>query len=305
MTGIGNPYATFARYSADLCLFVMVAECGQLSKAAELAGLSQPRLSQRMKSLEDSIGRQLLLRKRRGVVLTQAGMDLRDAIAPHLNETVSSFVRYQNARKRRTIVIQTDLAFASFRLLQVFPSLCAAFPSVGISLMTTQMPDLSPGSEVDILVRMEAQHDTGVNETLLFGEEVFTVCSPGFKERHSPMGEIDDIANLPLIDLTSGIGAPWFSWKSWLAAQGAPMMSGDRLAFDSYDLVIQAAEQGLGIALGWKGLVDNRLETGTLVEALPHRASSHQGYYVKVVNPNAPADVRAVYDWLTDKFSLV
>ena len=27
MTGIGNPYATFARYSADLCLFVMVAEC--------------------------------------------------------------------------------------------------------------------------------------------------------------------------------------------------------------------------------------------------------------------------------------
>ncbi|MEC9105109.1 MAG: LysR family transcriptional regulator, partial [Pseudomonadota bacterium] len=73
MPDIRNPYATFGRYSADLSLFVLVARAGQLSSAAKDAGLSQPRVSQRIRALEDSLDRQLLVRERRGVRLTPDG----------------------------------------------------------------------------------------------------------------------------------------------------------------------------------------------------------------------------------------
>ena len=80
MSDIRNTYANFGRYSADLCLFLLVARHGQLSGAAAEAGLSQPRLSQRMRFLEDSLDRKLFVRVRRGVRLSAAGRQLLDAL---------------------------------------------------------------------------------------------------------------------------------------------------------------------------------------------------------------------------------
>lgn len=53
--------------------FLAVASCGSISRAAEELGMSQPALSQAMKSLEKSVGARLLVRTCRGVELTEAG----------------------------------------------------------------------------------------------------------------------------------------------------------------------------------------------------------------------------------------
>lgn len=299
MPDIVNPYATFARYSADICLFLLVADCGQLSKAAKLAGMSQPRLSQRMKSLEDSLGGPLFTRQRRGVTTTRMGQELVDTLGPHLGKAIEGFHHLRTIGRRRAVIIQTDLAFASFRFLPVLPSLSAACPGVGISLLSTQLPEIVPGSDVDLIVRMERLHPDSPTERLLFSEQVAVVCSPSFKARNTDMQTAVDLLDKPLIDLAARPDAPWFSWSSWFRAIGlSPPDRGERLSFNSYDHVIQSAEEGLGLALGWRGLIDSQIASGRLVYAIDDLAESDLGYFLAIVASRPSPDVLSVFNWV-------
>ncbi|WP_161556128.1 LysR family transcriptional regulator [Mangrovicoccus ximenensis] len=303
MSDIGKSYTSLSRHAADLCLFLLVAECGQLSLAAEQAGLSQPRLSQRIKALEESLGRSLFRRHRRGVTLTPEGRELLEVLGPPLGEAAAGFARLTGKRQRRQVVIQTDLAFAGFRFLPAFPSLCADFPDLGLSLMTRQMPDPDPDSTADLLIRMEPAGQEGPSRRLLFPERVHAVASPGFLARHPGLCSPADLAGLPLIELASPSTPPWYTWSSWLRRFGVTLQSrSERISFNSYDHVIQAAEEGLGLALGWRGLTDARIEAGTLVPALAAEADSAMAYVLSMETPGASKEVRAVFDWIAERF---
>lgn len=304
MADIGSSYARLARYSADLCLFLLVAEMGQMSRAAEAAGLSQPRLSQRMKSLEDSLGRALLVRQRSGVRLTPAGRELQRSLLPHVDPAAEAFARFQARPRRRTVVIETDLAFASFRFLPVFPALCAAFPDLSLSLLTRQLPHDDSAPEADLRIRMEPITPDTPRQRLLFPEQVVAVCSPAFRAAHPAMDDPAQLAALPLIELATDSAPPWFTWTAWFRALGhdRPLHTGD-LCFSSYDHVIQSAERGLGIALGWRGLIDSRLEDGALIPALPQEAQSQRGYILSLRPRDPDAATRAVFDWVAQNFT--
>lgn len=54
--------------------FVQIAELGSITRASEHLGIAQPALSRHVKSVEDELGTQLLVRLPRGVRLTSAGL---------------------------------------------------------------------------------------------------------------------------------------------------------------------------------------------------------------------------------------
>jgi DNA-binding transcriptional LysR family regulator len=60
----------------DITYFIEVAQTGNISRAAERLGITQPSLSSAMKRLEDSLGATLFVRGRTGVQLTKPGMEL-------------------------------------------------------------------------------------------------------------------------------------------------------------------------------------------------------------------------------------
>lgn len=57
----------------DLSVFVTVAECGSMTAAAEKLYIAQPALSRKIHEIESMLGRQLMIRDKRGIVLTTAG----------------------------------------------------------------------------------------------------------------------------------------------------------------------------------------------------------------------------------------
>ncbi|WFR68240.1 LysR family transcriptional regulator [Curtobacterium flaccumfaciens] len=59
-----------------LSYFVTVVDCGAITRAAAVLHLAQPALSQHVSALEQEFGQQLLLRSRKGVVPTPAGLAL-------------------------------------------------------------------------------------------------------------------------------------------------------------------------------------------------------------------------------------
>lgn len=70
----------------QLKYFVQIAESGNFSRAAEVLRIAQPSLSQQIKSLEEELGVQLLLRHARGVTTTERGQQLYDHACRILQE---------------------------------------------------------------------------------------------------------------------------------------------------------------------------------------------------------------------------
>lgn len=74
-----------------------------------------------------------------------------------------------------------------------------------------------------------------------------------------------DVASQPLLHLADA-GRKWPDWRSFLAffrlKEPRPI---EGLTFNSYQICLDVAEQGEGIALGWGRSVKDRLESGRLV----------------------------------------
>nr|WP_283776308.1 LysR substrate-binding domain-containing protein [Stappia sp. WLB 29] len=277
----------------------MVAKHGQLSAAARELRISQPGLSQRLKNLEESLDLTLFERTWRGVRLTAEGADLLAAVDPLIGMLAADFRRFAHRNRTPSVLVSVDFAFASLWLLPRLARLREAVRPVDLSMLTSQQPELAAGLSVDLVVRMAGEGDIEAGETKLMDERVSAVCSPEFLARHPGLAEPADLVDLPLLSLSTPVTSHWHDWESWFAHFGVTAQpASERTQFTSYDIVVRAAQAGLGIALGWHGLIDDMLARGELVRVLPHVATSDRGYYIQAVQETPSAAARRVHDWI-------
>ena len=94
---------------------------------------------------------------------------------------------------------------------------------------------------------------------------LFPVCSPKFAARLPEPTTPFDIACQPLLHFVE-TGRSWPDWQTFLATfrlKEPPPIEG--LTFSSYQICLDVAEKGGGIALGWARTVQSRLDGGRLV----------------------------------------
>ena len=102
----------------------------------------------------------------------------------------------------------------------------------------------------------------------MFGETIFPVCAPRYLKSNPKAAQLSNLPGLELIEVASD-HTEWMDWKNWLAHNRIHDATLERTArFNTYPLAIQAAVDGLGLALGWRHLVDHLLESGQLVRPL-------------------------------------
>lgn len=136
---------------SDLAYFLEIAAVGNLSRAANRLGLSQPSLSLSIRRLETQIGVALLRRSRTGVELTPAGVQL----ASRAKRLVESWeqIGADAARSTNEVVgsytIGCHVSVALYSLPSVLPKLVAEFPGLDLKLIH----DLSRKIAEDVVAR--------------------------------------------------------------------------------------------------------------------------------------------------------
>lgn len=166
--------------------FVAVVHTGSISAAARRLGLSQPTVSQQVKSLERTLGTELFSREGGRVVLTAAGK----ALQGYAETTLSSwrFVvdQVREAAGRDDL---TDLSLGSFPsanaalLPEALAQLMADDPSVRVKVLDSEPPaawDLLSSGQVEALVTFTYPDDEpgrGLVATPLL-EEQFVLLVP-------------------------------------------------------------------------------------------------------------------------------
>lgn len=280
--------------------FEVVARHCSFTRAANELCLTQSALSRQVKLLEDELGVRVFRRLHRAIELTPEGHKLFASVSRGLREIDSGLHSLRAGSKIPQVTVSASVAFAHFWLMPKLSRFRAMHPEFDLRVLASDLPaTLRPG-EVDVAVLFGRGQWPGIEAQLLFGECVYPVCSPAYMQLHPGLSTNQDLRNHTLLHLDYG-SAKWGSidWPSWFAAHcisGQPLSSGIRL--NSYPLVLQAAEAGQGVALGWSYITDPMLAAGQLVKPVGPEMQTEDGYYLGTFEGSANRpEVAAFLKW--------
>ncbi|GAA0618946.1 choline sulfate utilization transcriptional regulator [Halomonas beimenensis] len=282
-----------------LRVFESAARHLSFTAAAQELRSTQSAVSQQVRGLEEQLGLRLFDRVYRGVRLTEPGQALFASVQEGFATIDRTIDRLQQRHRNPRLTILTDFSMASYWLLPRLPRFRHEHPHIDVRIMTNQGVFDWRGQEVDIAIMLgDRRGQEGVPR--LLDEEVFPVCSPGFLNEYGPILDLARLSELPLLTLTADQGQSWLDWPGYFERLGGRVhQAPSELIFNNYPLLVQAAIAGQGVALGWRGLVDDLVERGMLVGLEALSLSTPNSYGVIDVQPDdrTPAK-QAFQDWL-------
>jgi len=187
-------------------------------------------------------------------------------------------------------------SFATRWLLPRLPRFNRTHPGIDIEIRTEhEFVDFRRRATApDFAIRYGRGGWKGLHTERLLGEYLRPVCAPGLI---APGSEVDIgalLSRYPLIHDSNEDG-----WAVWLASTGirVPPRAPNSLRFRDYNLVVEAAAQRLGVALGRTGLIEAELANGRLI-GFSRRVRSPRAYYLVCRSGGPlPEHVRALWNW--------
>lgn len=281
-----------------LVAFEAAAMLGGFTAAAEHLNLSQAAISRKIRLLEDNLGEQLFTRGHRSVQLTPSGRTYLRSVRKALDEITAASIAIRQGDLRAHVTIAATQSVATLWLVPRLPELRHDLPGLDINLLSSDEDEACLAGDFDLVILRGEGRWTGYQAKLLLDEEIFPVCSPGYA-RDMGLKQLSDLDHCTLIEVASH-HTEWMNWPTWLAEFGKVKNVGAKqLTFNTYALAVQAACDGIGVALGWRHLVDGRLEAGTLVRPIEPSMRTDSGYYMLTGRGDArPEEVEALRQWL-------
>ncbi len=251
--------------------FCEAARWGSLTRAADHLGLGQSAVSHAISRLEAGLGQALLTRSRAGVSPTEAGARLLEAIEPAF-EVIDEAVRTVMARAEiGTVSLSVSTSLAGWWLLPRLPDFKRRNPDVDLRLVTTDTDVGIDMAVTDLWIPLGIVERPNLAATKLCDEALIPVATPAMARRlgHNPTQGTRptpaDLAAAPLLHLEERYH-PRFDWPRWFQHHGVTVperLAGDRS--NDYSLVLSAALDGQGVALGWRHIVADLIADGRLV----------------------------------------
>lgn len=282
-----------------LLAFEAAARHGNFTRAATELGVTQAAVSKQIRAAEEFLGVKLFNRANRGIALTPVGRRLESAVASGLDHIAVVVDEIRRPIGPAQVSVTTTIAMASIWLMPRIAAFRAAHPEIDLRIIAAD-PIFDLAAEgIDIGIRYGMGQWPGVTTVPLFEIELFPICSPGFLERNPAIRTPHDLLKTSLlhIDEPNSQDADWAVWFAALGIVTPPFTGG--LRFNNYPLVIQAAIDGQGIALGWGHIIEDLLQSGALVRPINASRRLKPAFYLatSLVAPLRPP-VQIFYDWL-------
>ena len=249
-----------------LATFEAAVRLGSFTRAATEIGLSQASVSRQIRDLEQHFGLSLFKRGRYDVTPTEHALQLADTVRRSLSDIASVADRLRAAaRGDETLTIFSDLALASTLVAPCIGAFQRLHPKVRIRVLTSAEPIERVYEGFDVGLQSGRWAEDAFSIEPVADDALFPVCAPSRSVELPKPCSAADIAKQPLLHLSQS-GRPWTTWHDFLRAHGAVLPTLPRgPTFDSYAVLLDVAERGEGIALGWQRSVQTRLDSGRLV----------------------------------------
>lgn len=299
--------------------FEAAARYMSFAKAADELHVTPAAVSHQIKALERYAGVVLFHRRNRAIELTEAAR----ACLPRLREgfvcLADAAERLRSYEEGDTLSVSVAPSLASKWLMPRLYRFVTAHPDVDVRISaSTRLIDLRHRKlagtmeqigpqldDADICIRFGTGEYSGFTATKLFPVSIAPMCSPRVAQAEPALKRPEDLRSRVLIqDDTIYFDDETPAWDRWLAAAGVSEMEASRRGprFSHAALALDAAADGLGVAISLTVLAKSALATGRLVMPFELTLPLEFAYYI--VCPDAGAEkpgVRAFRDWLIDE----
>lgn len=264
--------------------------------AAEL-NVTQTAISHQIRRLEEQLGLRLFVRQNRALALTHEAQNYLPAVRAAFDDLRRATARLMRPERDGLLTVSTTASLAAKWLVTRVAAFQEAHPGIEVRMTTSNHLVDFQREEVDMAVRYGRGNWPGLRAQWLMAEDIFPVCSPALLNGEKPLRRPEDLAHHTLLHSTVARE----DWQLWLTAAGLPVALALRrgLNFDQTFMALQAAMDGLGVALGRSRVVDADIAAGRLVVPFDVVLPSDAGYYI--VAPEATADTPRIAlfrDWL-------
>ncbi|MBI5263468.1 MAG: transcriptional regulator GcvA [Bradyrhizobium sp.] len=264
--------------------------------AAEL-NVTQTAISHQIRRLEEELGLRLFVRQNRSLSLTAEAREYLPGVRAAFNDLKLATDRLLRRDDGHVLTVSTLASLAAKWLLPRLADFQESHPGIDVRIATsTSLVDFER-DKVDAAIRYGRGQWPGVRADWLMADELFPVCSPALLTGDKPLRSPEDLKDHVLLHAINGD-----DWRLWLTAAGLPtdISKQPGVTFDLMFMTVQAAIDGLGIAMGRTTYVQDDITKGRLVVPFRIALPANAGFYL--VTPQARADapkLAAFRQWLT------
>ncbi|MCP3392936.1 transcriptional regulator GcvA [Bradyrhizobium sp. CCGB12] len=266
--------------------------------AATELNVTQTAISHQIRRLEEELGIRLFVRQNRALALTPEARDYLPGVRAAFNDLRLATDRLLRKDDDKVLTVSTLASLAAKWLLPRLADFQEQHPGIDVRITTsTSLVDFQR-DDVDAAVRYGRGQWPGLRADWLMADELFPVCSPSLLRGDKPLRRPEDLRNHPLLH-TSNANSD--DWRLWLTAAGLPsdIARQPGITFDMIFMTIQAAIDGIGVAMGRTSYVQDDIAKGRLVVPFKIALPADAGFYL--VSPEgrreAPKLV-AFRDWM-------
>lgn len=261
--------------------FEVAARHASFTKAADELFVTPSAVSHQVKTLEEHLGMALFIREAKALTLTAAGR----AYVPAIQEAFRVLAdATRDLKAELTPVLRVDIppTFAAKWLIPRLDRFVKAHPEIDLRVSTQSGPLDFARDNYDLAIRFGRGNYPDLHSEKCLAVNVFPVCGPGLLEGAHPLREPADLRHHTLLhDASTYTDASNPQWSAWLKHAGAPEVDASRgLSFTPSHLVINAAIDGLGVALAKDSWVEQDLLAGRLVRPFDVALPVESAYYM-------------------------
>jgi DNA-binding transcriptional LysR family regulator len=240
--------------------------------AAEL-NVTPSAVSHAVHGLEAWLDCRLFERPPRGLQLTAAGQAYLPSVRAALDLISSASAALPRRRSRERLAVSVAPSFGLRWLVPNLPQFGDLHPDIAVTMDTTHRHVDFP-RDADVAIRMGDGAWPHLYAIPLVAQKLVPVCSP---EVAAKIGTSADLATQTLLHVTS-VSEDWAAWGNFA---NIDVVAGGRrgLRFDTIHMALEAAAQGLGVAIGRWPLIAADVASRRLVPVLGTPVRGRTGYW--------------------------
>lgn len=290
-----NPPST-----ADLPIFLCIAQHLNFSRAAVDLGLTPSALSHSLRALENRLGVRLFNRTTRSVALTEAGERLYARLKPAFRDIEDALEDLNHFRDKPSgnLRITAGRQACELVLLPIASEFLQAYPDIRLEVVESDALLDIVASGFDAGVRFGNRLEADM-VSLPIGPNLRSVVvgSPGFFERHPAPQKPEDLQALPCIRHRFPSGSI-YRWEFKRGGIDQEIEVNGPLTLGDVSLMIGPALQGLGLAYVFEDMAREHLASGRLVQVLADWCPYYPGLHLYYPSRrHVPAPLKAFIDF--------
>ncbi len=266
------------------------------TRAAEELNVTSTAVSHQIRRLEAFLQTRLFHRQHRSLRLTSEGQEYLPVVRGAFEDLREATGRLFETRRTETLTLSTLTYVGARWIVQRLGGFKALRPHIDVRIVTSPHPVDFTTSGVDMGIRRGDGHWPGLRADQLMIQQCVPVLSPRLLPSGGRGLSAADLQQFTLLHVATEPAA----WRQWFRFAGIPAADVSHgLTFDQSITAIQAAIDGLGIAIGRMPFIDNELDAGLLAAPVPLYLPDQSPFYI--VAPEATADhpnIRQFREWL-------